>query len=57
MPVFGALAWFFGIEVGATLHSYAYWLLLLLIPVHVAIALVHHFYLKDSVLRRMLGRA
>ncbi len=37
-----------------TVHEYGWWLLALLISLHLAAALHHHFVLRDGVLRRML---
>jgi cytochrome b561 len=44
-------------ETLVVLHRWNSRLLLLLIAVHVAAALRHHFVLKDDVLRRMLPAA
>jgi cytochrome b561 len=55
MPISGAAAWFLGVEAAAGAHSVARFILIPLILVHVAAALVHHFWFKTNVLRRMLG--
>jgi cytochrome b561 len=43
-------------EVGATLHEWIAYLLILALILHVAGALKHHLIYKDGVLRRMLGQ-
>lgn len=55
MPFGGSAAWFFGLPVAAQVHSYAYWVLLILIPVHTLAALAQHFWFRTDVLKRMLG--
>ena len=39
------------------LHSWAGWLVILLVLTHVSAALYHHFIRRDAVLKRMLPRA
>jgi cytochrome b561 len=53
MPISGAVAWFGGIEAPARAHAAASNLLILLIVLHVAAALVHQFWWKSEVLKRM----
>ena len=56
MPISGAMAWFFGLEISASVHSLAKFILVPLVLLHIAAALLHHFVLKTNVLKRMLGR-
>ncbi|WP_020559127.1 cytochrome b [Thiofilum flexile] len=44
-------------EIAGKIHEYAATLLMLLVLVHAGAAFLHHFYWKDSTLKRMLGRA
>lgn len=44
-------------EIAGKVHEYAATLLMLLVLFHAGAALLHHFYWKDSTLKRMLGRA
>ena len=53
MPISGAVAWFGGLEAPAQAHAAASNLLILLIVVHVAAALLHQFWWKTEVLKRM----
>lgn len=54
MPLSGAAAYYLGIEAPGSIHAGIFKVLLwLLIGVHVAAALVHHFYFRTNVLRRM----
>lgn len=53
MPLSGAVAWFGGIETPAQVHGAAAKLLIALIVIHIAAALVHQFWWKTDVLRRM----
>jgi cytochrome b561 len=39
-----------------SLHNYAGWLIIILAGGHAAVALAHHYLLRDGVLRRMLPR-
>lgn len=54
LPLSGMAAWFFGVQPAGVVHGgplkALMWALLI---VHVAAALVHHFYWKTDVLRRM----
>jgi cytochrome b561 len=43
-------------EIASTLHAIFIYLLATILVVHIAAALRHHFFLKDNVLRNMLGR-
>ena len=54
MPATGALAWFGGVEAMAAVHGAGMLLILILLALHIAGALYHHFVLKTDVLRRML---
>lgn len=54
VPLTGAAAWFGGSEGAASAHGLLRAVLLLLIGVHVAAALWHHFLLRDGLLRRMM---
>jgi cytochrome b561 len=36
------------------IHDYVAWTIIVLVAIHAAAALVHHYWLKDGVLRRML---
>ena len=38
------------------IHDYVAWTIIILVAVHAAAALVHHYWFKDGVLRRMLPR-
>ena len=54
MPVTGGLAWFAGMDTMAELHGAGKVAVFVLVILHVAGALYHHFVLKTDVLRRML---
>lgn len=54
MPLAGALAWFTGNDTIATIHGWAWTVLLVLVGLHVAGALANHFWLRNDVLRRMM---
>ncbi|TAM97246.1 MAG: cytochrome b [Rhizobiaceae bacterium] len=53
MPVLGLLGYYIG-DPYADIHSWGKPLLIILICIHAAAALLHHFWLKDGTLRRML---
>jgi len=55
MPISGAAAWFFGLELSAQVHATAKFALIPLIALHLLAALAHHFWFKTNVLKRMLG--
>ena len=57
LPLSGAAAWFLGIASAAQSHFILKNLLLLLMFLHIAGALVQHFWFKSDVLMRMLGKA
>ena len=57
MPVTGGLAWFAGMDAMAKLHGAGKVAVFVLVILHVAGALYHHFVLKTDVLRRMLRPA
>ena len=44
-------------ELAGKIHEYSATVLMLLVLVHASAALLHHFYWKDSTLKRMLGRS
>lgn len=54
MPVTGALAWFFGIELSAEVHEIGRLVLLPVVGLHVLGALAEHFVFKNDSLVRML---
>jgi cytochrome b561 len=54
MPLTGALAWFWRIDLSAELHEALAFLLIPLIAAHAAGALVEHMILGNDTLRRML---
>lgn len=53
MPVSGAVAWFGGVEGAANAHGLMRFVLLPAVLIHVAGALVQHYWIKSDVLRRM----
>ena len=53
LPVTGLLGWFGHVEAAAVAHVYIQLAFLPLIGLHVAGALVQHFYFRSDVLRRM----
>ena len=54
MPLTGALAWFGGVGASAAVHRAGMLLILVLLLLHIAGALYHHFVLKTDVMRRIL---
>ncbi len=54
MPLTGALAWFGGVEASAAVHRAGMLAIFVLLLLHVAGALYHHFVLKTDVMRRIL---
>ena len=54
MPVAGLAAWILGSEWIATIHLYAWKVLLVTVALHVAGALANHFWFKNDVLRRIM---
>ena len=54
MPLTGALAWFFGIELSAEIHETGRLLLIPIIGVHILGGLAEHFVFKNDSLMRML---
>ncbi|TPE50195.1 cytochrome b [Amaricoccus solimangrovi] len=54
VPALGAVTWFGGIEATADLHSLLANALMIVAGGHAAIALFHHFVLRDRVIVRML---
>lgn len=53
VPALGAITWFGGIDATADLHVLAMNLMMVLILGHAAMALFHHYVLKDGLLHRM----
>lgn len=54
IPLLGALAWFGGIEAAGSLHTFLVSVTLWLVAIHVGAALLHHFVLRDGLIRRMI---
>jgi cytochrome b561 len=54
MPITGALAWFFGIELAATLHELGRLVLIPAILLHIAGVLVEELLLDNRIFRRMV---
>lgn len=54
VPGTGAIGWFMDIKNLLELHEVSQNLLLILMLLHVAAALVHQFWFKDNLLRRMM---
>ncbi|WMS41913.1 cytochrome b/b6 domain-containing protein [Acuticoccus sp. MNP-M23] len=54
MPVAGFVAWFFGSELLAELHKWAWDALMVIAGIHVLGALVNQFWFKTGVLTRIL---
>ncbi len=54
VPITGLLAWYGGIREAGELHELAKPLFIILIALHVAGALYHHFALKDRTMKRMI---
>lgn len=54
MPVSGAVAWFFRVEIAAEVHEAAKTAMIALVLLHTAAALAQHFFFKTDVLTRML---
>ena len=54
MPLTGALAWFFGVELSAEIHEVGRLVLIPVIGLHVLGALAEHFVFKNDSLMRML---
>ncbi len=54
MPLSGITAWFFGLQIPATTHALAKYVLIPLVLLHIAAAMAHHFVLKTDVMRRMV---
>jgi cytochrome b561 len=53
MPVSGAIAWFGGVQLAGTIHTFGKPLIILLVLLHVLGALVQHFIAKTDVLVRI----
>ncbi len=56
LPVSGAVAWFGMVEPAAEAHEIMRAVLMLLILLHIAAALMHQFYLKTDLMKRMSFR-
>lgn len=54
IPLVGAVAWFGGSEGAGELHELLVNITLVLVLIHVGAALLHHFVLRDGLIRRML---
>lgn len=54
MPLTGAIAWFFGIELSAVLHEIGRLILVPAIGFHIVGALAEHFVYRNDTLKRML---
>lgn len=57
MPVSGIALWFFEVRAAGVTHEIGKNILIVLVTLHVAAALAHHFWFRSNVFRRMLGRA
>ena len=53
MPISGGVAWFGGVEGAAQAHGLMRFVLLPAVLLHIAGALVQHYWIKSDVLRRM----
>ncbi len=53
VPVLGVSAWFFGIDQAADLHVLVMNSMMVLILGHAAMAIFHHYVLKDGLLSKM----
>ena len=56
VPISGMMAWYGGIGLAANIHQTATTFVIVLVGLHVAAALYHHFWLKDGLLFRMKMR-
>jgi cytochrome b561 len=54
MPLSGAAAWFFGLDLPAQAHGIAAKALIALTILHIAAAIAHRFWFKSGVMERML---
>lgn len=54
IPVSGMVTWFGGIEDAGDVHELLFQVLFVLVALHTAAALFHHFVLKDGLLWRMV---
>ncbi|MBC7737175.1 MAG: cytochrome b [Candidatus Saccharibacteria bacterium] len=54
VPALGIAAWFFGIDAAANLHVLVMNAMMLLILGHAAMAIFHHFVLRDGLLKRII---
>lgn len=57
VPVFGATAWYLGIETMGDVHVIAMNIMMSIVILHTLAALYHHHILKDRLLLRMVGRS
>ncbi|MBC7477649.1 MAG: cytochrome b/b6 domain-containing protein [Pseudorhodobacter sp.] len=53
VPCLGIAAWFFGIDAAGDLHVLAMNTMMVLMLGHAAVAIFHHFVLRDGLLSRM----
>jgi cytochrome b561 len=56
VPLFGASAWYFGFGFMGDVHVVAVNIMMAIALLHALAAFYHHYFLKDEVLLRMLGR-
>ena len=56
VPISGMMAWYGGIGLAANVHQTATTFVIVLVGLHAAAALYHHFWLKDGLLFRMKMR-
>ncbi|MEO6298917.1 MAG: cytochrome b/b6 domain-containing protein [Paracoccaceae bacterium] len=54
VPTLGVAAWFFGVDQAADLHVLVMNIMMILILGHAAMAIFHHYVLKDGLLGRIL---
>jgi cytochrome b561 len=54
LPILGAIAWFGRSEAAGTLHSLLVYVLLGAMALHVGAVLVHHLFLRENLIRRIV---
>ena len=54
MPLTGATAWLFGVELAGEVHEFLKNVLIAVVALHIAGALYEHFVTRSDVLKRML---
>jgi cytochrome b561 len=57
VPALGALAWYFNLDQLGYVHVVTINAMMIIVLLHAAAALFHHYVLKDRILTRMLGRS